>query len=160
MARDKEKQRVYNAARYAANREKFRARRAAYYVANREREISKTRAWQVAHPEQVKKVHRSMIAANPERFRAYDRARKGIPAATRPEPPACECCGKPPGRRGMCIDHCHVSGEFRGWICYRCNLGIGMLGDDEKGVVNALRYLQRSHKLTNGEMIWRKPGTN
>jgi hypothetical protein len=41
-------------------------------------------------------------------------------------------------------DHCHIKETFRGWICRDCNLGLGLLGDNIKGVKMALRYLERS----------------
>jgi hypothetical protein len=41
----------------------------------------------------------------------------------------CEICRKP------CLtdfDHDHNTGQFRGWICRRCNLVLGMVKDDRK----------------------------
>lgn len=31
--------------------------------------------------------------------------------------------------------------EFRGWLCDRCNVGIGCLGDNLEGVQKAAKYL-------------------
>lgn len=39
------------------------------------------------------------------------------------------------------VDHCHVTGRVRGLLCGRCNLGIGMLGDNLAGVQAAADYL-------------------
>lgn len=63
-------------------------------------------------------------------------------------PQACECCGRDPraarrGNESLCLDHDHVTGRFRGWLCHNCNLGIGLLGDGELGLERALRYLRR-----------------
>jgi hypothetical protein len=44
----------------------------------------------------------------------------------------------------MHLDHCHVSGAFRGWLCLKCNSGLGKLGDDVAGVRRAIAYLLRS----------------
>ena len=42
------------------------------------------------------------------------------------------------------LDHTHDgSNTFRGWLCSNCNRGIGALGDDVHGVLNALNYLLR-----------------
>jgi hypothetical protein len=41
------------------------------------------------------------------------------------------------------FDHCHETGEFRGWLCNTCNTGLGMLGDNEAGLLRALEYLRR-----------------
>jgi len=63
------------------------------------------------------------------------------------EPEVCECCGKPPNGKSrsykLCIDHCHNSKEFRGWLCHDCNRGIGLLGDNLEGVLNAVNYLKK-----------------
>ena len=62
---------------------------------------------------------------------------------TAPEKPKfCDCCGKSPKKKFV-LDHCHESEKFRGWVCDHCNLAIGLLGDDIKGVKKALDYLRR-----------------
>lgn len=66
-----------------------------------------------------------------------------IPEATRPMPENCECCGAPRGRKAFARDHCHETGVFRGWLCFRCNSGLGKLGDNVEGVKRALNYLER-----------------
>lgn len=42
------------------------------------------------------------------------------------------------------IDHCHDTGAIRGLLCMSCNVGLGMLGDTEEGLLNALEYLRKS----------------
>ena len=75
-------------------------------------------------------------------MRAYYRKRAGLPEPTRPTPENCECCGsKLLGGKKTHLDHCHATGMFRGWLCNKCNLGIGALGDSVAGVENAIRYL-------------------
>jgi len=68
-----------------------------------------------------------------------------------PRPDYCQCCGitvEELKKRGnnrnygsIQVDHDHDTHEFRGWICYSCNQGIGKLGDKLKGVVQAALYL-------------------
>lgn len=81
-----------------------------------------------------------------EKYRAkqreYLRAFNGLPSPTRPCPTVCECCGRPPGKQALCLDHCHETGAFRGWLCARCNGGIGSLGDTIGGLQQAIRYLE------------------
>jgi Recombination endonuclease VII len=52
----------------------------------------------------------------------------------------CQNCG---AEARLVLDHCHQTGEFRGWICDPCNVGIGQLGDDIEGLERALAYLKR-----------------
>jgi hypothetical protein len=55
------------------------------------------------------------------------------------KPEFCECCGRVPQK--WVLDHNHLTNEFRGWLCDRCNTGIGKLGDNIDGIVKALNYL-------------------
>jgi len=57
-----------------------------------------------------------------------------------PQPENCDCCGEPLKAKA-CYDHNHETGEFRGWLCYNCNSGIGALGDNLEGVLKAVQYL-------------------
>lgn len=63
---------------------------------------------------------------------------------TRPEPANCELCGSPPnhGRKCLVLDHDHDIVVFRGWLCSKCNTGLGLLGDDAASVRRALDYLE------------------
>jgi transposase len=67
--------------------------------------------------------------------------------ATKPD--VCEVCGRPQqGRKKVLgLDHDHDTGELRGWLCHKCNAGIGMLGDDLDGIARADAYLRRTSPL-------------
>jgi hypothetical protein len=56
---------------------------------------------------------------------------------TRPE--VCECCEKK-HKKTLCLDHDHETGEFNGWLCDDCNVGIGRLGDTIDGLMKAVKY--------------------
>lgn len=56
----------------------------------------------------------------------------------------CQICGRPPGERRLCIDHCHESGRFRGFLCGPCNTGIGQLQDSPDLLRAAITYLTSS----------------
>jgi hypothetical protein len=78
-------------------------------------------------------------------LRAYNWRRKGFPTPTRPMPAICECCRRPPNGKGVLhLDHDHATGAFRGWLCYSCNQGIGLLGDTARKVAHAVAYLLRA----------------
>ena len=44
-------------------------------------------------------------------------------------------------RIAWCLDHDHSTGLFRGWLCFRCNIGLGHFEDDLNMVKNAVKYL-------------------
>lgn len=57
------------------------------------------------------------------------------------KPLCCDCCHKSTSH--FVLDHCHVTGKFRGWICRNCNQGIGKLGDNIQGLQKAIIYLNK-----------------
>lgn len=59
------------------------------------------------------------------------------------KPEVCDCCRKE--GHTLVLDHDHATDLFRGWVCYRCNSGIGNLGDDLDGLLKALSYLKRHY---------------
>jgi len=57
----------------------------------------------------------------------------------------CAICKSPEwGLRGPQIDHDHVSDKIRGLLCSRCNLALGMLGDDADSIWRVWQYLRKS----------------
>lgn len=87
--------------------------------------------------------------SNREQYKKVQRAAKqkwsGIPEPTRPMPDQCECCGRKKGKKALHIDHCHLTGLFRGWLCFRCNAAIGLLGDTTESARRAVAYLERAY---------------
>lgn len=82
--------------------------------------------------------------AQKKRQQRYDRKKRGLPEPTRDSPENCELCQRNPGKYGMHLDHCHATNAFRGWLCGKCNMGIGALGDTIEGLQRAIEYLQRA----------------
>lgn len=97
------------------------------------------------------RVRMSRIKADPELEAAYREIRRkeryeghGYPVPTREMPPTCELCSAAPRTRALHLDHDHVTGKFRGWLCAKCNTGIGKLGDNVEGLRRAIAYLERA----------------
>jgi hypothetical protein len=54
----------------------------------------------------------------------------------------CAICNVPPSSTvPLCIDHDHETGQVRGLLCTKCNVGIGVLGDTAEHLRKALAYL-------------------
>jgi hypothetical protein len=64
----------------------------------------------------------------------------------------CAICSKPEVNKHssgttmrLAIDHCHKSNKFRGFLCQKCNQGIGMFLESQDLLKNAINYLEK-HK--------------
>ena len=55
------------------------------------------------------------------------------------QPLACEICGT---ETRLHFDHCHATGKHRGWLCPRCNHGLGHFRDDPDRLRAAIAYLK------------------
>ncbi len=59
----------------------------------------------------------------------------------------CEIClckeKRSNGRSSLSLDHCHKTGEFRGWICQHCNMMIGFARDNPAILEHAAAWLVR-----------------
>lgn len=63
----------------------------------------------------------------------------------------CAICGKAHSekpekkwaRARLAVDHDHSTGKVRGLLCFRCNTGLGSLGDDLQKLQRAVKYLKR-----------------
>lgn len=53
----------------------------------------------------------------------------------------CGACGKDLDNNTARLDHCHETGKWRGVLCDDCNKGIGFLGDNLEGIMQAAAYL-------------------
>jgi hypothetical protein len=118
-SKDPEKRRAYARAWYAKNIEK-----------NRERAREYQRQWR---------------AKNPEKHLARVRRYLGVEGATgEVRSGTCPICPPGAGVQTLVCDHEHGpdgSGPIRGWICRKCNSGLGLLGDVPDGLERALAYL-------------------
>jgi len=91
----------------------------------------------------VRKVYRkAMCRPCNKNERVAEKELKKIYGSTRPSGTPCDNCGKT--NYSLSLDHCHSTGEFRGWLCPICNHAIGMLGDDVEALKRAVSYLERA----------------
>jgi hypothetical protein len=103
------------------------------------------RAYRRAWGEENKGYQAEWRRKNPD-YDKHRRRKLQEEEAGRPRSSRCECCGKPERGKALAYDHCHSSGQFRGWLCSTCNKGLGLLGDTAASVRRALEYLERHEK--------------
>lgn len=119
-----------------------------------------SRRYRERHPDRVKAAGKKWRSKNREKERATSRRHyakniearreavwdaKGIPRPTRPRPGLCEmCAGVNADGKALSLDHCHEKNVFRGWLCNKCNTGIGKLGDNLAGALRAVAYLEKN----------------
>ena len=54
-------------------------------------------------------------------------------------------CPTKPNKSVWSLDHNHATEEFRGWLCHRCNRGIGLIGDSKINAERLVEYLNEQH---------------
>ena len=74
--------------------------------------------------------------------RKHARRTYGIenPTAETKEGP-CDICGSVVS--SLHLDHAHNTGAVRGWLCRRCNPGLGFFNDNIETLKKAIAYLEK-----------------
>lgn len=54
----------------------------------------------------------------------------------------CALCNEEFGAGRICIDHCHATGKVRGIVHHKCNVILGMAGDNHAILRKAIVYLE------------------
>jgi hypothetical protein len=105
-----------------------------YAIANKDRKAAYHAEWQQAHREDLNEYNRQrwLKSAYPHVTGIPD-----IPAS------CCEICGS---KKDICMDHCHETNVFRGWLCRACNLRVGRPHFNRKLRERILAYLERFQK--------------
>jgi hypothetical protein len=55
----------------------------------------------------------------------------------------CALCGI---KKRLDVDHCHKTKRIRGLLCGLCNRALGVLGDNEEGLLKAIKYLRKEYE--------------
>ena len=113
-----------DARRLRENPEKIQARKKDYYAKNRMRILLK-------QTRDIAKKHGHIAcSATVEELEASTTG-------------YCEVCGvsEIELRGKLCMDHCHKTGKFRGWLCRKCNLALGYVNDSPERLLALTDYL-------------------
>jgi len=122
--------------------EKRRERDRRDYHHHRERILETKRKWTSANLVRVRQIGRDFkrktrgakYGMTAEEYRLCELRRAN----------GCEICGHLPKgeQRALALDHQHRTGKVRGWLCTRCNTGLGLFRDDPELLRQAIEYLQ------------------
>lgn len=122
--------------KYRSGTDKGRAQRRTFMAARRSTE----------HGKAVDKGYRSSEEAR--RRSAERQAQKVSPGLEismelfRTKTKNCQICGSE--ERQIVFDHCHSNHHFRGWLCHRCNLTIGLYSDNPVVFDKMAKYLRQT----------------
>lgn len=60
----------------------------------------------------------------------------------------CAICQTPQSKlkRKLAVDHCHLTDNVRGLLCEKCNLGLGLFGENEFRMARAIDYIRRNYE--------------
>jgi hypothetical protein len=121
-----------------------------YYERNRDQVLARRKARRAADPERYKVSGREQMrrwrASNPRVSPHHGLSTVEIAAALARQGGACGICAGTESKKWH-GDHDHASGRFRGVLCAKCNMGLGLFNDDPARVCAAVSYLDRSEKL-------------
>lgn len=70
--------------------------------------------------------------------------------AKRPKLDRCEVCGS---AYKINLDHNHETNEFRGWLCFECNIALGKAGDNPRILRKLAEYLEKRGKAISRSIL-------
>lgn len=108
------------------NRETLRAKQRAAHAAKPALRRERGRAWYWANKDRAKHAKRLH-----KMLRYYGLTGPGYDAIFEAQGGACRICAKTPEQLGddLVVDHDHATGQVRGLLCRRCNIGLGHFED-------------------------------
>ncbi len=71
-----------------------------------------------------------------------------------------KCCAICGATDRLVIDHDHATGQVRGILCHKHNLGLGLFGDDQGLLIRAVYYLMGTITTRTSEAIREKLGVH
>ncbi len=81
-------------------------------------------------------------------MRTYNLTKEAHAALLVKQGGVCAVCKQPPGKTRhkeavLAVDHCHSTERVRGLLCFKCNVVLGLVGDDPEILRRLIRYLRR-----------------
>ncbi len=125
---------------YAAHRDSRAVRAKQYRAAHYEKIVRRERRWKAENPDKVRGQHRQRVFGVSRADYARMLAEQGG---------VCALCLKPEtvSRNGfpfnLGVDHEHGTGKVRALLCHKCNVSVGLLGEDPTLMRRAADYIER-----------------
>lgn len=114
----------------------------AWRKANPGKVRAKAERWRQRHPRKYAAYHKARRAALPSRYHGMTYAQ--LLLKLKAQGNRCGICRTDsPGKARWHGDHDHKTGKFRGVLCGRCNLGLGLFRDNVDLLTQARRYLRK-----------------
>lgn len=105
-----------------------------WYIKNKEHKLNKNKEWKENNPSKWRNINlKSRFGITNEDYNQILEKQNNC----------CPICGKHKDefKEFMAVDHCHKTGQVRGILCRKCNLGIGHLNDDIFLLEKSINYL-------------------
>lgn len=116
-----------------------------YYQRNREEVLARRKARFLANPEHYREKARLQMArwraTNPRVSQATGLTFEAHERQLAAQGGKCAICGTTKGKWHG--DHDHDTGRFRGILCQKCNMGLGMFDDEAGRLAAAIAYLEK-----------------
>ncbi len=120
-----------------------RAKALEHYYANRDEILADRKVFYAENADRLKADRKRYRAENKEKVRATHRRIAGIvDAHGELKHGPCEICGL---ECKLNLDHDHATGRIRGWLCTRCNQGLGSFKDSPDRLRKAALYLEKTN---------------
>jgi len=132
MRKDPEKTKEYNRKWYAKNRDKINKNYRERYAKNNEKMKARDKKRYTEDPEKFNERCK-------KHYLEYKYRKHGLTSSDAKK--ECEICKS--STRRICIDHCHVTGKFRGFLCHNCNIILGMSKDNPDILRKCASYLEK-----------------
>lgn len=139
---DQDKLKARRRRNYLKKREERLAYRKEYYEKNKEYIIKKSCDWAKNNPERRKQnLLKAIYNITLEEYNQMFKDQEGC----------CKICGihQSETKRGLVVDHCHVSTKVRGLLCDKCNLALGYVNDNQDILENMIKYLKEDAEFTD-----------
>lgn len=113
-----------------------------------------TKLWKLAHPEKIAQYRKSaknsvkpatIIKAHFHRIsKTYGITKEQYDQMLREQKGVCIICGNTnKSKIRLAVDHDHKTGKVRGLLCSRCNVALGLVGDDIIVLQEMISYLDK-----------------